>query len=130
MKDLIDTVLEQVNVGDCIVFSNHCCGVSYEFHQVVGKTPRSLKLRELAQLKRGTWMQYDCMPSEKDDFVSDTVSTVRLRQCGNDAVSLKTSYGYYAFLYDKNNHFDRDGNPYQPDVYDRNKCKLYEGCCD
>ena len=29
MKDLIDTVLEQVNVGDCIVFCNRrysgCC---------------------------------------------------------------------------------------------------------
>lgn len=130
MKDLITTVQEQIEVGDCIVFSNRCCGVSYMFMQVVGKTPRSLKLRELSQLKRGTLMQYDCMPSEKDDFVSDTVFTVRLIQCGDDTVSLKTGYGYYAFLYDKNNHFDCDGNTYQPAVYDRNKCKVYEGCCD
>lgn len=35
MKDLIDTVLEQVNVGDCIVFCNRYYGVSYRFMQIL-----------------------------------------------------------------------------------------------
>lgn len=130
MKDLIDTVLEQINVGDCIVFSNNCCGVSYEFYQVVGKTPRSLKLRELEQWKHGNMLQYDCVPAGKDCFANDTVITARLKLCGSDAVSIKVSYGYHAFLYDKNNHLGRDGNPYQPDVYDWDNPKAYEGCCD
>lgn len=130
MADLIDTVLEQVEVGDCIVFCNRYGGVSYQFMQVIKKNPRSLVLRELHQLKRGNFMLYDCMPSEKDDFATDNTETARLRLCGDDAVCLKIKYGYYAFLYDKEKHLDRDGNPYQPDVYDRTKQKLYSGCCD
>ena len=30
MKDLIDTVLEQIEVGDCIVFCSHCDCNTYQ----------------------------------------------------------------------------------------------------
>ena len=29
MKDLIDTVLEQIEVGGCIMFSSHCCYIKH-----------------------------------------------------------------------------------------------------
>lgn len=125
MKDLIDTVLEQVNVGDCIVFCNRYYGVSYRFMQIVKKNPRSLVLRELKKLKRG-----NCMTSEKNDFATEDTVTVRLILFGVDTVCLKIKYGYCSFLYDKEKHLDKDGNPYQPGIYDRTKQKLYSGCCD
>lgn len=130
MIDLIDTVLEQIEVGDCIVFCNRYRGVSYQFMQVIKKNQRSLVLRKLHKLIRGNLMVHDCMPSEKDDFATEDTVTVRLRLCGSDVVCLKIKYGYCAFLYDKEKHLDKDGNPYQPDVYDRTKQKLYHGCCD
>lgn len=130
MADLIDTVLEQIEVGDCIVFCNRYRGVSYQFMQVIKKNQRSLVLRELHKLISGNLMVHDCMPSEKDDFATEDTVTVRLRLCGSDVVCLKIKYGYCAFLYDKEKHLDKDGNPYQPDVYDRTKQKLYHGCCD
>lgn len=130
MADLIDTVLEQIEVGDCIVFCNRYRDVSYKFMQVIKKNPRSLVLRELTQLRQGSLMLYDCMPSEKDDFATEDTVTVRLRLCCEDTVILKIKYSYCAFLYDKEKHLDKDGNPYQPDVYDRTKQKLYSGCCD
>ena len=130
MADLIDTVLEQIEVGDCIVFRNNYRGLSYKFMQVIKKNPRSLVLRELRKLIRGDLMVHDCMPSEKDDFATDDTVTVRLRQCVVDAVCLKMKYGYFAFLYDKEMNLDKDGNPYQPDVYDRTKQKLYYDYCD
>ena len=130
MADLVDTVIEQIEVGDCIVFCNRCYCVSYQFMQVIKKNPRSLVLRELTQIRHGSLMQYDCMPSEKDDFATEDTVTVRLRLCGSDVVCLKIKYGYCAFLYDKEKHLDKDGNPYQPDVYDRTKQKLYHGYCD
>lgn len=130
MADLIDTVLEQIEVGDCIVFSNRYRGLSYLFMQVIKKNPRSLVLRELHKLIHDNLMVYGCMPSEKDDFATDDMVTVRLRQYKVDVVCLRIKYGYYAFLYDKEKHLDKDGNPYQPDVYDRTKQKLYYYCCD
>ena len=126
MADLI----EQIEVGDCIVFRNRYIGLSYKFMQVIKKNTRSLVLRELHKLIRGNFMEHDCMPSEKDDFVTDDTVTVRLRQCVADVVCLKMKYGYCAFLYDKEMNLDEDGNPYQPAVYDRTKQKLYHGYCD
>ena len=132
MADLIDTVLKQIEVGDCIVFCKRYRGVSYKFIQVIKKNQRSLVLRELHNLIRGNLMTHDCMSSEKDDFATEDTVTARLILCGNDAVCLKIKYGYCAFLYDKEKHLDKDGNPYQPDiyVYDRTKRKLYFGYCD
>ena len=130
MADLIDTVLEQIEVGDCIVFCNRYRGLPYKFMQVIKKNPRSLVLRELHKLIRGSLMDYNCMPSEKDDFATDDTVTVRLRQSVVDTVCLKMKYGYFAFLYDKEKHLDKDSNPYQPYVYDRTKQKLYYYYCD
>lgn len=130
MADLIDTVLEQIEVGDCIVFHNRYRGLSCQFMQVIKKNPRSLVLRELRKLICGNLMVHGCMPSEKDDFATDDTVTVRLRQYEVDAVCLKMKYGYFAFLYDKEKNLDKDGNPYQSYVYDRTKQKLYYDYCD
>lgn len=102
-------ITENFQVGDVVVCSGGYEQTNVDFYQVVGRTKRSVKLREIAgSLKEEHGYDYGHTTPIKDHFVSEEVFTARIRLNGENVEqdyvsSTNLTWGGSAYKWKGNN---------------------------